>query len=375
MAEPFKNLFNPKLIALMGENFARVDRNFDADRFVALATNNMKELELKQRSNQICDALTATMPSNFREACETLTKALHPDEEVHFSEMETDESGIADWGVMPMADYVAEHGLGDFDYSLEVLAEMTKRSSSEFAIRHFFIADQNRTMDKTMEWAKDENFHVRRLASEGSRPRLPWGLQLKEFVIDPSPLLPMFEILKDDSEEYVRRSLANNINDIAKDHPTVVSTIAANWMKDASKDRARLVKHACRTLVKNGHKPTLEALGYSAPKVILEELIISTPTVMLGEVLEFAITLTSTAKTSQPLIIDFIIHHRKANGSTTPKTFKWKILDLAEGKTLSASKRHPMKPITTRVYYQGTHTLEIQINGEIFGTQDFEFKL
>ncbi|MEE9313040.1 MAG: DNA alkylation repair protein [Rhizobiaceae bacterium] len=375
MAEPFKNFFNPGMITQMGENFSRVNNDFDAKRFIALATKDMEKLELKQRSNQICEALTSTLPTNYRKACEILTQALHPSVDSGLSEMETDETGIAFWGVMPMADYIAEHGLDDFDYSLEVLAAMTKRSSSEFAIRHFFVADQERTMAKTIEWAKDENFHVRRLASEGSRPRLPWGVQLKEFVADPSPLLPMLEILKDDSEEYVRRSVANNINDIAKDHPKVVSTIAATWMKDASKDRARLVKHATRTLVKNGHKPTLAALGYSAPKVALEKLTVSTPIVALGEALEFDITFTSTAKTTQPLIIDFIIHHRKANGSTTPKTFKWKVIDLAAGKTLNASKRHPMKPITTRVYYEGIHSLEIQINGESYGREDFDFKL
>ena len=192
---------------------------------------------------------------------------------------------------------------------------------------------------------------------------------------DPTPLIGLLEKLKDDREEYVRRSVANNLNDIAKDHPDAVAAIAAKWLTDASADRRRLVKHACRSLIKNGHKPTLEALGYSTPEIVIDRLELKTQQVKLGGMLEFEVVITSTAEKTQPLIVDFVIHHRKANGGTSPKTFKWKILDLAPGKTLKIAKKHSMKHVTTRTYHAGDHGLELQINGESFGRQDFEFSL
>lgn len=375
MPEPFKNLFNPKMITGMGEHLHRVNEDFDAHRFAKLASDDLDKLELKERSNQICDALLATLPEDFRAACKVLTDALHPIDDAELSDMQMDDDGIRGWSVMPMADFIARRGLDDFDHALDVLGDLTKRFSAEFAIRYFFVADPERALAKAHQWTGDENLHLRRLASEGSRPRLPWGLQLASYVKEPTPLIGLLEKLKDDSEEYVRRSVANNLNDIAKDHPDTVAAIAANWLTDASADRQRLVKHACRSLIKNGHKPTLEALGYSTPEIVIDRLELKTQKVKLGGMLEFEVVLTSTAEKTQPLIVDFVIHHRKANGGTSPKTFKWKILDLAPGKSLKIAKKHSMKHVTTRTYHAGEHGLEIQINGESFGRRDFEFSL
>lgn len=363
------------MVAQMGGHLKRVNSSFPKDDFIERATRDFEKLELKERSNQIRDALAATLDADFRQACKTLRAALHPVEDAELGEMSMDQSGVRGWAIMPMADYIATHGLDDFDHSLDILADMTKRFSAEFAVRHFFIADSNRALSKAHEWTTSDNVHVRRFASEGSRPRLPWGLQLTRFVEDPSPLLPLLEKLKDDDSEYVRRSVANNLNDIAKDHPDLVAATAKAWLPGASNDQQRMIKHACRSLVKQGHKPTLKALGYSAPKVEIQEFNILTPIVKLGDALEFAIELTSTAKKMQPLIIDFVVHHRKANGTTSPKTFKWKIIDLVPGETFKAAKKHPVKPVTTRVYYEGTHSLEIQINGESLARSDFELVL
>lgn len=211
--------------------------------------------------------------------------------------------------------------------------------------------------------------------SEGTRPRLPWGQRLGMFVDDPAPVIGLLEALKDDPEEYVRRSVANNLNDIAKDHPDVVAKIARRWLKGASKNRQRLVRHACRTLIKQGHKSTLSALGYKAPEVKVPSLIIETPRVTLGLALDFTVHLKSTAETDQALVIDYAVHHLKANGRTQAKVFKWKTLTLKAKTTHKASRKHPMRKITTRVYYPGRHLLDIRVNGEVLASKAFELVL
>lgn len=375
MPEPFKNFFNAELIAQMGDHLNRVDDTFDAERFTRLATTGLDALELKQRADHIRQALETCLPPEYRHACRTMLAALHVEADVDLSNTSMDELGIRGWSIMPMADYVARNGLDDFDFSMDVLKELTKRFSSEFAVRAFFLADTGRALRHALEWAQDGNFHVRRLASEGSRPRLPWGLRLPMFVDDPSPLMGILERLRDDPHEYVRRSVANNLNDIAKDHPDLIAATASHWMEGAGAERRKLVRHACRTLIKQGHTATLQALGYAEPEVTVSALDVATPAVTLGGPLEFAISVTSQAGHTQPLIIDYVIHHRKANGATSPKTFKWKVMDLPAGKTVAITKRHTIRPITTRVYYPGLHHLEIQINGERFARADFDLSV
>ncbi len=375
MAEPLKNLFNVKIITLMGDILSRNSVAFDRGKFIAAATRDLETLELKERSARIKHALERTLPSDYSQACELMLSSLHPEDNVDLTDTSIEPRGIRGWAVMPMAEYVAEHGLEDFDDSLDILKEFTKRFTSEFAVRHFFLADTARTLKHVRGWAADENYHVRRLASEGSRPRLPWGLRLPEFVKDPAPLLPILEMLKDDPEDYVRRSVANNLNDIAKDHPDLVADVAGRWLADAGQDRRRLVKHACRTLIKQGHEPTLEALGYSRPAVDVEPVDLKTPIVTLGESLEFGLALRSGSNRTQPLIIDFVVHHRKANGELSPKVFKWKVTELPANASMTLTKSHPIKPITTRVYYPGRHELEIKINGVGFGKTSFELRV
>lgn len=375
MPEPFKNLFNPALIAAMAGHLQRADPTFDADGFAKAATKGLDELEMKERAAHIQASLDPLLPSDFRAACDVMLASLSPktDEDWQAEDIET--LGICGWAVMPMAEIVAARGLGDFDHAMGVLAEMTKRFTSEFAVRPFLIADPVRGMEIAREWAEDDNYHVRRFASEGTRPRLPWGLRLQSFVEDPQPLLPLLTRLRDDPSEYVRRSVANSLNDIAKDHPDLIAEIAADWLVDAPKDRVRLVKHACRTLIKAGHAPTLKALGYGPAEVEVSPIALTAPVVNMGGHLEFSAMVTSMSKSTQPLIIDYVIHHRKANGATSPKTFKWKVMELGAGKSTNLTKKHVIKPITTRVYYPGQHAVEIQINGQSYGEAKFELIL
>ncbi len=375
MPEPFKNLFNAQIISGMGDHFLKAWPDFDRTAFIRAATDNLDALELKARSEQITKAMREYLPDDFVHAGQIMRSSLTPEDGSDLSNIPVNTKGISGWAVMPMAHYVGLWGMQDFKLSMMLLKEMTIRSSSEFGIRFFLIEKQEETLAVLMEWTNDNNEHVRRLVSEGSRPRLPWAMRLAAFMENPEHILPLLEALKDDPSEYVRRSVANNLNDIAKDHPDRVAEIAEKWLSAASKNRQRLVRHACRSLIKQGHPATLKALGYNPPKVKLEGLNLKAPTVTFGDALVFEMALSSEATEDQALIIDYIIHHQKANGRTTPKVFKWKVLTLSAGSTHRAKKKHPFKQITTRIYYPGLHKIEIVVNGAVQGGAEFELEM
>lgn len=373
MPEPFKNQFNKKTISNMAKHFKRSYSAFNAPGFIRQASKNLDQLELKQRSTQIQQAMSSYLPHDFNHAADILVQSLAPDDCYLNPDKSAElaKQGITGWAILPMSAYVAEHGLKNFSLSMSVLKAMTGHFSSEFGIRFFIKADLDRSLKILHSWLSDPNFHVRRLISEGTRPRLPWAMQLPALIKDPSPIIPLLETLKNDTEEYVRRSVANNLNDISKDHPDLIATIAKTWRINADKNREKLIKHACRSLIKQGHKKTLKALGYSEPKVELKTLKIINPKLKFGNALEFEIKLSSNSQNTQQLIIDYVIHHRKANGSTSPKVFKWKTISLKAAEDFSSQRKHPIKKITTRVYYPGRHQLEIQVNGKSLGIKNF----
>lgn len=364
MPEPFKTFFNPTMVRSAADHIARHQNGFDAAAFTRDATVDFDRQELKERSTAITHALDRHLPADFDAAVAALLAALHPNPAQEMGQSVSDDAGIRGWFINAMADYVALRGLDNLDLSLKALRAMTTRFTAEFAVRPFLAADPDRTLAHVRQWVKDPSHHVRRLASEGTRPRLPWSMRLHQFVKDPAPILPVLEALKDDPEEYVRRSVANNLNDIAKDHPDLVAGIAARWMQGASRDRARLVRHACRTLIKQGHRPTLAALGYGEAMIRLDEATVQNPHVTFGTTLDLSATLTSTAPGPQKLIVDFSVFFRKANGQLAPKVFKWAMLELAPGETRQLRKSHPIRPITTRRYYAGEQAVSVQINGK-----------
>jgi len=282
-----------------------------------------------------------------------------------------DDDGISGWAIMPITHYVGVRGHDHFDLSMTIFKELTKRFTAEFGIRFFLLGSPEKTLSVLKLWVKDEDRHVRRLVSEGTRPRLPWAMCLPLFIKDPSAVIDLLEGLKDDGEEYVRRSVANNLNDIAKDHPDVVADVAERWMKGASYERKKLVRHACRTLIKNGHKKVLRVFGYTSAKIQRAVLEVKTPELIFGHVLEFTLSVASDCGHDQPLMIDYIIHHQKANGKTLPKIFKWRTKTLEANKLLTVTKKHAIKKITTRKYYPGAHRLEVVINGTSVGIADF----
>ncbi len=374
MAEPLKNLFNRDIIGDMSHHLTRVWDSFDQSGFLAAATEDLESLELKQRSAQIERALDRFLPPDFPQAASILLQSLHPDEDAGTTPVAAD-GGIAGWAIMPMSGYVGRHGVGHLQLALDVMKELTKRLTAEFGIRFLIQAKPQPCLDIMRDWTRDPNRHVRRLVSEGTRPRLPWAPRLPMFIEDPTPLLPLLVELRDDPEEYVRRSVANSLNDIAKDHPDLVADIVGKWLVNAPEPRQRLVRHACRSLIKQGNSGALTALGYGEAQVKIVALTVKTPTVRFGSKLDFELQIASTAATAQDLIIDYAVHHQKADGSLSPKIFKWKTVILDASDSITLQRRHPMRPVTTRVYYPGRHKLEIQINGRPFAEADFDLEI
>ncbi|MDE8601768.1 DNA alkylation repair protein [Marinomonas sp. RSW2] len=370
MPEPFKNLFNQHVINDMAEHFQRHSREFDKAGFVAAAIDQLETLELKARSQQITEVMSQYLPTDFEKAGQILLASLAP--ETDDSNSEASGSGISGWSIMPMGDYVGRHGLEHHDFSMVLLKAMTSRFTSEFSIRFFLLSAPEKTLAALNSWLLDDNKHVRRLISEGTRPRLPWAMQLPAFIKDPSPVIALLEKLKDDPEEYVRRSVANNLNDIAKDHPDLVADIAERWMKGADKNRTKLIRHACRTLLKQGNNKVLTTFGYGKPQLENNALTIHSEQVILNGNLEFTLEIESAGDHEQTLMIDYIIHHQKKNGTTSPKVFKWKKITLAAHNRLTMAKKHPFKIITTRVYYDGLHEVEISINGHSIAKKSFQ---
>ncbi len=376
MAEAFKNWINVDVISGVAAHFIKHNPRFDQQGFVALASDNLDALELKARMAQVTQAMIEYLPEDFERAGKIILNSLGPPLGDDLSAGKTDDLGIGGWVVICMADYVALQGHDHFALSMELLKALTQRATSEFSVRAFLLSSKKeQTLAMLSDWASDTNPHVRRLVSEGTRPRLPWATQLPDFIKDPAPVLSLLEQLKDDDSEYVRRSVANNLNDIAKDHPDRVAEIAQKWMKGASVNRQRLVKHACRTLVKNGHKKTLRVLGYGPPKLEPVDIENNTSKLQLGQALEFTVSLRSKSTRSQSLVIDYAIHHQKANGTLSPKVFKWKTISLSPAKEVVISKKHAIKKITTRKYYAGEHKLELIINGVSMCIVDFELEV
>ncbi|RQP24819.1 DNA alkylation repair protein [Piscinibacter terrae] len=355
MAEPFKNLLNAAVVADMSDRLRKAWPRFDAKRFETLALDGLDELEMKARAMHLCTALEGTLPGDFKLSADILRKAI--------------EGGLAKWALWPVGEYVSRHGLGHPDRALEVLHALTQNFTAEWAIRPFILQHPELTFATLARWVADPSEHVRRLVSEGSRPRLPWGLQLKPLIADPTPTLPLLEALMDDDSDYVRKSVANHLNDIAKDHPHLVADWLDKHLPGASAKRKALLRHASRTLIKKGDARVLGAFGQGAKFKGEAVLSLSPRRIRLGDSVTLDVLLTPAGRKNQSLVIDYAVHHVKANGGTSPKVFKGWTLDLAAPRALR--RQHAVKPITTRKYFSGVHRIELLINGRVEAHADF----
>jgi 3-methyladenine DNA glycosylase AlkC len=360
MAEPFKNLINKNTARDMAARLQAAWPAFAQRRFESLACDGLEAFEMKARAMHICAALEATLPPDFMQAADVLQGSIT--------------GGLAGWALWPVGEYVARHGQDAPERAFEVLHSLTQSFTAEWAIRPFIVKHPELSLATLQRWTTDASPHVRRLVSEGSRPRLPWGLQLKTLIADPSPTRPLLEALLDDDSEYVRRSVANHLNDIAKDHPAIVAEWIERHLPDASPERRALLRHASRSLVKRGDPRVLAAWGLGARLRGEAQLVVTPRRVKLGDGITLEVTLSSRLKRPQALVVDYAVHHVKANGATSPKVFKGWTLELAGGEQRSLRKSHAIKPITTRRYFSGSHRVELLVNGQAVAEAGFELK-
>ncbi|MDX2302604.1 MAG: DNA alkylation repair protein [Microscillaceae bacterium] len=348
MAELLKNIFYQKhFFDKLTTQIKNHYPNFDTPYFYHLLYDEIWEsLELKERMRHTTLCLGKTLPESYKAACEII-QAIAPE--------------FRDLDAMVFPDFVEVYGLEEYDLSMQMLGFLTGFSSSEFAIRPFIKKYPEQTLQQMRLWAEDENHHVRRFASEGCRPRLPWAMALPALKTDPSPILPILEKLKADESEYVRRSVANNLNDISKDHPKLLVEIARNWY-DQNTHTDWILKHGCRTLLKKGNPEVLQLFGFGDTSFfVLEKLQIKPVEVKIGEELEFLFEL----KVNRPgkIRLEYVIDFVKSNGKSTSKIFHISEKNHLENENKIFQKTLSFKNLTTRKHYPGRHRLAIIANG------------
>lgn len=367
MAEPLKNHFGIEIPRRIAGMISGVFPAFDSEGFIRRAMDGYEALELMPRGRKIARALRAHLPDSYPEAIEILIASLGPKHEG------TSDLGMATFLYLPHVFFVADYGLDDFEPSMRAQYELTQRFSAEFSIRSFLERHPAETLARLRLWTADPNPHVRRLVSEGTRPRLPWARRLGQFQKDPRPVLDLLQLLKDDPDLYVRRSVANNLNDIGKDHPSLLVETARNWMGEASEERRWLIGHALRSALKKGEPGALAVMGFAeTPRVALARVQLNPPCVALGGAMKVGFELTNTGSRIQRILVDFQIHFVKADGRTRPKVFKLKSVELAPGETVCMGKTVSLAQMTTRRHYAGTHRVDLLVNGECMPLGSFE---
>jgi len=358
VAQPaLKEIFDRTRLTHFATETASIWPAFDGERFLALATDGLDGLGIMQRMRQTAVSLQATLPQHYPAALEIL-HALAPRINHGFASI-------------TLSEFVALYGLDDFDRSMAALRHFTRFGSSEFAIRHFLQRNLQATLTVMRGWAEDDNEHVRRLASEGSRPRLPWSFQLKAIMADPSLTMPILDALKADPSLYVRKSVANHLNDFSKDHPAWLLERLGDWPTTTA-PTDWIVRHALRTLIKQGDPGALALIGTTGrAQVKIDAFDLSPATIRLGDKLTLTVRLTSTSGERQRLVVDYAIHYVKKGEKPSRKVFKLKELDLAAHAGVDLSISQTVRDFTTRKHYPGFHRVELMVNGEALAESGF----
>lgn len=363
--EPLKNMYNPAFLGKVANVATAALKGFNRDAFLKqIFADGWHQLELKQRVRRISTVLHAMLSGNYSNDVKQLlklTEALHK----HAGRDNTFE-------YIFLADYVEQFGLAHHAASLQAMERITILCSCEYAIRPYLIQDQEATLQIMLRWASHAHPSVRRLASEGCRPRLPWGMALPQLKKDPTPILPILEILKNDPSEFVRKSVANNINDIAKDNPEIALRIAYGWAGQ-TRETDWIIKHGCRTLLKKANVEALQLFGLShQPLCTVSDLKLQRKKIAIGDHLHFSFSLVNDAEAPSSLRVEYAITYAKANGKQSRKVFKITENSYHPSVAVPFTRKQSFADMTTRKHYAGEHTIEILINGASKASAIFE---
>lgn len=353
-----KEIFNNARLEHIASEMRAVYPAFDTKAFLNMANDGLAELSVMQRMARVSECLHAVLPLDYEASLEVL-RALAPRLNSMFVSM-----------FLPH--YVASYGRNHFDVSLDALQYFTRFGSSEFAVRHFLRDDLERTLKVMHGWALDANEHVRRLASEGSRPRLPWSFHLEPIQANPDLAAAILDTLKGDESLYVRKSVANHLNDVTKQHPDWVLDQIEGWpLQD--RHTAWIARHALRSLIKQGNPRALGVIGAGGKaQVQVLDLQVTPAVIRLGEQVTLSFTVQSTLGQSQRLVIDYAVDYVKASGGTSAKVFKLKTFDLPAQGRVNLSRSQHIRELTTRKHYAGRHAVHLLVNGERLGSTAFD---
>lgn len=358
MAEALKDRFGPEVAEWVAERIGAVHPGFPREAFLAAALDGFAGLELTARSRAIAAALWDHLPGGFPEAARIIGASLGPP----IAGDTIAGEGMDTFRHLPYVQLVAEHGTGHFEEAMDLQHALTRRFTAEFSIRAFIAAHPDRTLARLAEWTRDPSPHVRRLVSEGTRPRLPWAPRIRAFQDDPSPVLPLLEALRDDPAEYVRRSVANNLNDIAKDHPGVTLAVCRAWLEDAPPRRRALVRHALRTLTRAGDPEALALLGFTGDALRVAGLTADPPDPRIGGSVRVACEVRNDGARTATVLVHLRIEFVNARG-TGARTFLMGEREIPAGGAAAAGTTVSLRQHTTRTHRPGEHRFRVLVNG------------
>lgn len=375
MAEPFKNMYNEQFFDKFTKDLKLVIPDFDSHAFISqIMDNEWENRELKQRVAHITTVLKSFLPTDYKE---TIAKILELLDHIeirypHCSKIDDTKFGLTlEYGAI-LDNYIEQYGLDDYETSVKAIERITQFTSCEFVTHPFIVKYPDEMMAQMLVWSKHEHWGVRRLASEGCRPRLPWAMALPNLKENPMPIIPILENLKNDPARFVRLSVANNLNDIAKDNPEVVIDLVKRWQGE-SEEVDWIIKHGCRTLLKQGNPEVMELFGLgSAKNIRIENFQISTPEVKVGNSLEFSFNLLNNSNKKTKIRLEYGLYYQKANGTLSKKVCKISEKDYAANSTTRITRKHSFKVVTTRKFHLGLHQVAVIINGNEFEKHDFK---
>jgi 3-methyladenine DNA glycosylase AlkC len=368
MADSLKSKYGPEVPRRIAEMIARVHPVFPTRAFVEQALRGYEDLELLPRARHIARALGDHLPAEYPEALDVVLRSLGPPVESAMGQ------GMAPFLYLPHTLWIAERGLGHLDASVAAMHAITQRFSFEFGIRPFIERHPREMLAVFDRWCADPNVHVRRLVSEGTRPRLPWASRLRVFERDPRPVIALLERLRDDPDEYVRRSVANHLNDLGRADPALLVEVCTRWAEGAPPARVRLIRHALRTLVKRGDPHALTVLGFGErAKVAFQRASIEPSRAPIGGAVAIAFELASEARRMQRVLVDLRVTYAGIRaGAERTKVFKLDAGELGPGETMALAKRLSLRQMSTRTHHPGVHRVEALVNGVAYEVGVFE---